>query len=425
MLEPASLRGFLESQMPAALDLLRRMVGINSFTENLDGVARLARLTAEGFAPLGFTAESVRSTNPAWGDHLFLTRSGRSPRSILMISHLDTVFPPDEEARNDFRWQPDGDRIYGPGTNDIKGGTVMIWLVLAALQAQAPELFADLTWRVCLNSSEEVFSPDFGEVCRARCDRHTLAALVFEGEGRDDHGRPLLVVARKGRVAWRVTVAGRGAHAGGKHAHGANAIVQLGVVLPRLAALTDYSRHLTCNVGTVTGGTVLNRVPHEAVAEGELRAFSPEVFAAAKTALRVLTGPGEVRSAADGFACSVRVDITSETRPWPRNPGSDRLFELWRRAGEGGGFRFAPEERGGLSDGNPLWDAVPTLDGLGPWGDNDHCSERSVDGSKLPEFVEVSSFVPKAVVNTLATARLIETGCPPVGAVGPACVSEQ
>ena len=178
MLEPASLRGFLESQMPAALDLLRRMVGINSFTENLDGVARLARLTAEGFAPLGFTAESVRSTNPAWGDHLFLTRSGRSPRSILMISHLDTVFPPDEEARNDFRWQPDGDRIYGPGTNDIKGGTVMIWLVLAALQAQAPELFADLTWRVCLNSSEEVFSPDFGEVCRARCDRHTLAALA-------------------------------------------------------------------------------------------------------------------------------------------------------------------------------------------------------------------------------------------------------
>ena len=58
------------------------------------------------------------------------------------------------------------------------------------------------------------------------------------------------------------------------------------------------------------------------------------------------------------------------------------------------------EERGGLSDGNLIWDAVPTLDGLGPWGDNDHCSERSPDGSKLPEFVEVSSFVPKAVLNT-------------------------
>ncbi len=425
MLEPASLRTFLEGRMPAALDRLRRMVGINSFTENLDGVARLARLTADDFAPLGFTAECVRSTNPAWGDHLFLTRPGRTPRSLLLISHLDTVFPPDEEARNGFRWQPEGDRVYGPGTIDIKGGTVMIWLVLSALQAQAPGLFADITWRVGLNSSEETFSPDFGEVCRQRCDRHTLAALVFEGEGRDDRGRPLLVVARKGRVAWQVTVAGRGAHAGGKHAHGANAIVQLGAVLPRLAALTDYSRHLTCNVGTVRGGTGLNRVPHEAVAEGELRAFSPEVFAAAKTALQSLAGPGEVRSAADGFPCSVRVDITSETRPWPRNPGSDGLCDLWRRIGEDVGYHLAPEERGGLSDGNPLWDLVPTLDGLGPWGDNDHCSERSADGSKLPEFVAVSSFVPKAVINTLAIARLIETGCPPVGPLGPACVSEQ
>ena len=46
------------------------------------------------------------------------------------MSHLDTVFPPEEEARNNFRWQPEGDRIFGPGTHDIKGGTVMMWLVL-------------------------------------------------------------------------------------------------------------------------------------------------------------------------------------------------------------------------------------------------------------------------------------------------------
>ena len=64
------------------------------------------------------------------------------------------------------------------------------------------------------------------------------------------------------------------------------------------------------------------------------------------------------------------------------------------------------EERGGLSDGNHIWDAVPTLDGLGPWGDNDHCSERSADGSKLPEYVEISSFVPKATVNLLAVTSL-------------------
>ena len=79
--------------MPAALEMLRQMVGINSFTGNRDGVNRLGRFTAECFAPLGFTAEFVPSTNKEWGDHLVLTRRGRSARSIALVSHLDTVFP--------------------------------------------------------------------------------------------------------------------------------------------------------------------------------------------------------------------------------------------------------------------------------------------------------------------------------------------
>jgi glutamate carboxypeptidase len=65
------------------------------------------------------------------------------------------------------------------------------------------------------------------------------------------------------------------------------------------------------------------------------------------------------------------------------------------------------QERGGLSDGNLIWDAAPTLDGLGPWGDNDHCSQRSADGTKVPEYVEVSSFVPKALLNTVAILKLV------------------
>ena len=65
------------------------------------------------------------------------------------------------------------------------------------------------------------------------------------------------------------------------------------------------------------------------------------------------------------------------------------------------------QERGGLSDGNMIWDAVPTLDGLGPWGDNDHCSQRSADGSKLPEFVEISGIVPKAVTNVLGILKIV------------------
>jgi len=391
--------------MPAALDLLRQMVGINSYTANREGVNRLARFTAGCFSPLGFISEYIPSTNPGWGSHLILTRRGRSPRSIALISHLDTVFPPEEEARNNFRWLSEGDRIFGPGTHDIKGGTVMIWLVLSALQKDAPELFEDITWKLIWNSSEECYSPDFGDVCRQQFDGGTLAALVFESEGRREK-QSLLVVARKGRGTWRVAVSGRASHAGGKHPHGANAIVQLGRMVQRVADLTDYSRGLTVNVGTISGGTVLNRVPHEAVAEGEFRTFAPEVYADAKATLLGLSGRGDVRSPADGFACEIKSEILTECRPWPRNPGTDRLYRIWQQAADELGLSVGCEERGGLSDGNQIWDAIPTLDGLGPWGDNDHCSERSPDGSKLPEFVEVSSFVPKAMLNCVAIEKL-------------------
>lgn len=401
----AALKEFFDHKMPAALEMLRQMVGINSYTSNREGVNRLGRFTAECFAPLGFTAESVSCTNSEFGDHLVLTRKGRSAKSIALISHLDTVFPPEEETRNNFHWQVAGDRIFGPGTQDIKGGTVMMWLVLSALREQAPAAFEEITWKLLWNCAEECFSPDFGDLCRSRFDLDTLAALVFEAEGRLGHEH-LMVVARKGRASWRVTVEGRGAHAGGKHPHGANAIIQLGKTVQRIAALTEYKSNLTFNVATICGGTVLNRVPHEAVAEGEFRAFTPEVYERAKKALLSLAGPGDVRSLADGYPCEVKVEILTESSPWPRNPGTDQLFNLWKQAGDALGIPANCEERGGLSDGNMIWDAAPTLDGLGPWGDNDHCSERSADGSKLPEYVEISSFVPKAILNVGAILEL-------------------
>jgi glutamate carboxypeptidase len=382
------------------------MVGINSYTANPEGVNQLGKFTAECFAALGFQAEFIPSKFSEFGNHLVMTRAGKSKRNIALVSHLDTVFPPQEEERNDFRWLVEGDRIFGPGTHDIKGGTVMMWLVLKTLQAQAPDIFDQITWQLFWNSSEERFSPDFGALCRNRLSPGTLAALIFEAEGRLGD-EALMVVARKGRATWRVTIQGRGAHSGGRHAHGANAIVQAGLTAQKIAALTDYSIGLTFNVATLAGGTVLNRVPHEAIIEGEFRAFTSDVFARGRKSFLALAEMGEVRSTVDGYPCQVKVEVLSESLPWPRNAATERLCEFWRQAGEEVGVPTGSEERGGLSDGNMLWDAAPTLDGLGPWGDNDHCSERSADGSKVPEFVLASSFVPKALVNAAAIEKLV------------------
>lgn len=393
--------------MPFYLDLLRQMVEINSFTANPKGVNQLGQLTAEMFAGLGFTAETVQALNLLYGKHLVLTRPGRSQYKIGLVSHLDTVFPPDEEINNQFFWRPEGDRIYGPGTQDIKGGTVMIYMMLAALKEIIPQIFDEITWVVLFNSAEEVAAPDFGDICLQHLDGNTLAALVFEaGDVAEDKG--LTVVYRKGMALFRVTVEGRAAHAGGAHHLGANAILQMAHTIQQISALTDYQRDLTFNIGTVAGGTVINRVPHYTTATGEMRAFALDIYQEGLTQLLALTDQINVRSAEDGYPCKVEIEILHQTPPWPRNADSDRLLAYWQEAGQGLGVQVFAEKRGGLSDANLLWSHMPTIDGLGPTGRNAHCSEQSADGTKEQEYVLPASFVPKALLNLTAVLNLIE-----------------
>lgn len=403
------LEAALQRRLPEHLALLREMVGVNSFTANPAGVNALGALTAARFAALGFAAEHIPSTNPLYGRHLILTRAAPDPNAprIGLVSHLDTVFPADEEQRHDFHWREAGARIYGPGVVDIKGGTVLIYMMLAALREVLPQLFDAVTWVVLLDATEETGGRDFGRLCVERLTEKALACLVFEG-GYFPASHPHLVVARKGMVIYRIEVQGRAAHAGSSHQQGANAIVQMADVISRVCALTDYTRDLTFNVGTVAGGTVINRVPHFASASVEMRAFRPDVYEAGLASMMALNDFSSVCAPADGFPCEVRVSVLSRVLPWPRNPATERLFGVWQSAAEELGHTAVPEERAGLSDANYFWDELPTLDGLGPAGGNAHCSERSADGSKDQEFVLVDTFVPKALLNTLSILRLLE-----------------
>jgi glutamate carboxypeptidase len=407
-MKPESLTNFCQRQLERTVDFLREMVSINSFTANRTGVNLLGELTAERFRPLGFQPLFIDPSHADHGRHLVLRRGAHNAPTIAMVSHLDTVFPEAEEAQNDFRWRVEPPRIYGPGTNDIKGGTALMRMVLSAFAAQAPALFDAVQWVLLFNACEEVISKDFAAICRAHLrPERTLACLIFEADGGEG-GNFSLVRARKGRATFRIEVAGRGAHAGTQHHRGANAIVQLADIVGRIAALTDYHAHLTVNIAAIEGGTVANRVPHIARAHGEMRAFDPIVYQNARAQILSMAGVGSLRSADDDqHPCEVFVQWEDETQPWPRNVATDELIALWRSTGEQLGVIVQAEDRGGLSDGNVTWEHFPTIDGLGPRGDNSHCSERSADGKKEQEWVDLESFVPKAVLNAIAIERLI------------------
>jgi glutamate carboxypeptidase len=401
------LQEHFKLNLPDYLATLRQMVEINSFTAHAAGVNELGQVTATLFAQLGFKAEFVQSAMPNYGKHLVLTRDGRTHQTIGLVSHLDTVFPAEEEARNNFYWRTEGDRIYGPGTVDIKGGTVLIYMVLDALSRHAQEQFEAVNWVILIDAAEEAEAEDFGQLCLARLEGpNTLACLIFEG-GSKVEDIYQVVVARKGMAVFQVKTEGRSSHAGSFHPNGANAVVQMAHTILKLAAMTDYKRDVTINVGTMRGGVVTNRVPHEAESWLEMRTFRPDVFAETVNQILAQNGQVDVVSSVDGYSCTVDVSLYRKTPPWARNEATDHLFEVWREAGAELGFTVLPEERGGLSDGNHFWRHIPSLDGLGPSGGNAHCSERSEDGSKDQEFVLVSSFVPKATLNTMAVLRLI------------------
>lgn len=398
-----ALRQSLVTHFDQAIDWLHRMVDINSFTSNPAGVNAVGALTAECFHDLGFIAEQVPSDHAEFGHHLFLTRPQPGGPRIVLVTHLDTVFPAEEEQRNDFHWQPalEEGRIYGPGTVDIKGGTALIWLMLKAMRDVMPDVFHRIDWLIAANASEEVMATDFARFTADRCPAGAAAVLVFEG-GPVINGEYHLVTARKGRAEYRLTAHGKGAHAGSAHDQGVNAIIDLAPIIQAAAGLTDHAREVTVNIGHISGGTVLNRVPHHAAMELEMRAYDPALLQQTGAALHALA-----RDASAGCS-AIEVECLGLSPSWPDDERTRGLARYWQEAGTELTLPTKLVKRGGLSDANYLCGIGPTLDGLGPAGANAHCSEHATDGSKVPEYVEITSFVPKAMLNLTAIRRLVE-----------------
>ena len=403
---PQQMEMYLSEHLSRYLEMLRQMVAVNSFSLNVEGVNRLGNLTAEMFEALGFQAQRVPAGHWQYGNHVVLTRPGRLNKTIALVSHLDTVYTEMEEMENDFGWREVDDCIYGPGTVDIKGGTVMIYIVLEALQRFAPAIFDDVTWVVLLDACEETDITLFGKMSRQFLGDNTVACLVFEA-GRSTMPQESAVVAvRKGMAVLRIEVEGRSAHPGTAFRQGVNAIVHLAETVQKMAAMTDPAQNLTVNIGTIAGGTTINRVAHFASAGVEVRAFDGRVFEEAVSRVMSLAGPHW--AAGESTPAEIRLEMLRKIQPWSRNAGSDHLLKIWQATGRALGRQVTPEERGGLSDGNMLWQRFPTIDGLGPLGGNAHCSERSEDGQKDQEYVLRSSFVPLARLNALSILKLLK-----------------
>jgi glutamate carboxypeptidase len=297
--------------------------------------------------------------------------TGPHDRALALVGHLDTVFP---QKLGFFGFRRDGDAARGPGVLDMKSGLTSVLTALDALGRVDPAARARLEARFVVVSDEEVGSPSSAPLL-ARLAPLTTEALVFEAGRKED----LLVTRRKGSGLYTVTAHGRAAHAGNRHAEGVSAIWALSVLVPRIEGLTDYARGTTASVGLIEGGTAKNTVPDLARLHLDARFTSLAETARFEAALRELVlhpFDGVPASIAPSKLHAARFELEGGVGRPPMEPvaGTGALLARYGTlasiCGLGSGEAAM---QGGGSDANLLAAAgVPTLDGLGPWGEFFH-----------------------------------------------------
>jgi glutamate carboxypeptidase len=362
----------------ALLAAVRAWVEIESPTNDAAGVNRVADHAEGLLRGIGAGIERMPGRD-GFGDILL----GRVPGEeagpgLLLLGHMDTV-----HQRGSFGFRVEGDRAYGPGIYDMKGGNAMALEALRHLHALGRRPCLPVTFMMI--PDEEVGSPTSRAAIEAEARRHR-AVLVVEPSG--EGGK--FTVARHGIARWHLRTLGRPAHAGAYHAEGRSAVREMAHHILALEALTDHARNFCVNIGLVQGGTHENMVP------AECRAICYALVPTAKEAT-------ELRAAVHALPrhdADVRTELTEGLGrpPYSKTPAIQALYDHAAALARETGLPSAGERvAGGGSDGNFTGAlGVPTLDGLGVVGGGPHTRE---------EYIELACLVPR----TRLLARLFET----------------
>lgn len=301
---------------------------------------------------------------------------GGDQPGILVLSHLDTVHPiGSKTTRNPIRRE--GDKVFGPGIYDMKAGGYLVFHVFRHLMRAGRTGPLPITF--LYNTDEEVGSPTSRAAIEAAARN---ARYVLVAEPAREGGK--VVTARNGVMRYDVHVGGRPAHAGARHMDGRSAIKEMARQILRFEEITDYARGLTCSVGVVQGGTVVNVVPADCRAEVDIRV--PDQATAEEVQARI--------AAFRPFDADCTMTIRGGlNRPaYEKSEGVAALFAHARGLAAESGHELKDLKTGGGSDGNfTAALGVQTLDGLGADGNGAHTYDEFIYFSSLTERARLLS----------------------------------
>ncbi|HOW48680.1 MAG TPA: glutamate carboxypeptidase [Rubrivivax sp.] len=264
----AALLAAAEKAQPGVIENLKEMVLIESGSKQKDGLLKMADLLDKRLQALGFKTERRQATAGAGADNLIGTLQGTGKRNIMLLAHMDTVYQPGILAKEPFRI--DGNRIYGPGIADDKGGIAVILGGLQILLNAGWRDFGTLT--VMFNPDEEVGSQGSGELIAQLADKHDVALSFEPSAGTAVSPNHVLVLGASGILEARLEVTGRAAHAGNSPKDGRNALYELAHQILQTRDIAEGIPGAQLSWTTAqTAGNPFNQIPAKAEAVGDVR----------------------------------------------------------------------------------------------------------------------------------------------------------
>jgi len=336
---------------------IRRWVENESPTSNKAAVNRMIDLVAADLDGLPVRLERIGGKQ-GYADMLKVRAGSQvDAPGILVLSHIDTVHPIGTLGGK-LPFRREGDRLYGPGLYDMKGGA---FIALEALRGVARAGTGRLPIVHLFTPDEEVGSPISRDVIEAEARR---ARYVLVTEPARDGGR--VVTSRKGVGRFEVMATGVPAHSGGAHRKGRSAIKEVARQVLAIEAMTDYARGVTTTVGMISGGTAANVIPRHCAISVDLRVRDD---AAGREFEKRILGLESVDP-------DVKLTVAGGMNrpPFEKTAAIDALLRHAQAVARDLGFALADTAMtGGGSDGNfTAALGVPTLDGLGIDGDGAH-----------------------------------------------------
>lgn len=349
---------------------LEELVNIDSGSNNPEGVAKVAEILSSKFEKMGWNVKK-HDFNTSVGPCLEINNKGSEEAfDVLLIGHMDTVFPKGTVAQRPFTIREN--RAYGPGVNDMKAGCLLMFYVLNSLQKEGA-LHGSIC--VALNSDEEISSV-YSRPWLEKLSKKSKYVLILEPA----RANGALVKERKGVGRFTIDITGVAAHAGVDHEKGRSAINELAYWIIELHNLTNYDLGTTLNVGMVSGGTATNVVAEKAQARVDLRFKDVKEAERVQKVIEQLINNPKTPGVSTVVAGGV-------VRP-PMNPTekTEELCKIVERVAQELGIEIKWASTGGGSDGNfSAALGIPTIDGLGPVGGGSHSAGEYIEINSIEE----------------------------------------